>query len=275
MYSLNRVADPRYLAEVRKFVAAARSHRESLNRTTIICPCSHCKNNLGHPDMMVQSHLIRFGFVKDYTVWTFHGERANDVSGKADGGQSSSTTTTAVPVNPAPPAGSENDGVHDYITVEDVFQSMAGDHANNAGGNDVVGDDDGGVDDPEVSVVSEPGDVKLFEQLLNHIDEDDTLFGNARWLENLREMKQAAVHPLYPDCPKECTELRFNLHMLMMKARHGWSDTSFDELLAYLATTYPASNKVPANIYRAKKLIRPVAMKVKKFDVCPNHCILY
>lgn len=61
----------------------------------------------------------------------------------------------------------------------------------------------------------------------------------------------------------------------MLKARHGWSDTSFNELLSILATTYPTPNKVPANTYRAKKLIRPVAMKLRKFDACPNHCILY
>ena len=39
--------------------------------------------------------------------------------------------------------------------------------------------------------------------------------------------------------------------------------------------TYPEGNKVPANTYRVKKLIRLVAMKLKKFHVCPNHCILY
>jgi hypothetical protein len=32
---------------------------------------------------------------------------------------------------------------------------------------------------------------------------------------------------------------------------------------------------VPANTYRAKKLIWPVAMKRRKFDACPNHCIFY
>jgi hypothetical protein len=62
----------------------------------------------------------------------------------------------------------------------------------------------------------------------------------------------------------------------MMKAQHGWSDNSFNELLSYLATTYPTGgNKVQANTYRAKKLIRPMAMKVRKFDACPNHCIMY
>jgi hypothetical protein len=37
MYQLDRVNDLRYLAEVRKFVVAARTHRESLKRTTTIC----------------------------------------------------------------------------------------------------------------------------------------------------------------------------------------------------------------------------------------------
>ena len=34
-------------------------------------------------------------------------------------------------------------------------------------------------------------------------------------------------------------------------------------------------DKLPTNTYWAKKLIRPVAMKLKKFHTCPNHCILY
>jgi hypothetical protein len=46
----------------------------------------------------------------------------------------------------------------------------------------------------------------------------------------------------------------------MMKAEHGWSDNSFNKLLSYHATTYPmGGNKVQANTYRAKKLIRPMA----------------
>jgi hypothetical protein len=32
---------------------------------------------------------------------------------------------------------------------------------------------------------------------------------------------------------------------------------------------------VPANTYRAKKLILAVVMKLKKYHACPNHCILY
>jgi len=61
----------------------------------------------------------------------------------------------------------------------------------------------------------------------------------------------------------------------MLKARHGWTDTSFNDLLRILGDTYPEGNKVPTNTYRVKKLIWPVAIILKKFHACPNHCILY
>ena len=267
MYGMNRVLDPRYLVEVRKFIATAKAHRERSKRTTTICPCSHCKNLTAFTkDGTVQSHLIRFGFMEGYTVWTHHGERV-DPSGDASGLSSASTTMNQEPRAPisspttAGPTCGNNDSARDYITVEDILGEMAD-----------------GVADGEAATVQEPEDIEVIEGLVSHIDEDDVVYGSPKWLENFREMKQAALDPLYKDggdCPKECTVLRFNLHMLMMKARHGWSDTSFNELLSYLATTYPTGNKVPANTYRAKKLIRPVAMKLRKFDACPNHCILY
>jgi hypothetical protein len=82
------------------------------------------------------------------------------------------------------------------------------------------------------------------------MDQNDILFGNPKWLENFKEMKQAAIDPLYKGCPKHWTALRFNLQMLMLKARHGWSDTSFNELLEKPVDTYPEGNKVPANTYQ-------------------------
>ena len=91
MYRMKRM-EPQYLVHVRKFIAVAKAHRESLNRTTTICPCSHCMNMRAHVHSEVQSHLIRFGFIKDYTVWTFHDEKV-DVTGGASGGNSSSSTT--------------------------------------------------------------------------------------------------------------------------------------------------------------------------------------
>jgi hypothetical protein len=43
--------------------------------------------------------MVRFGFVKDYTVRTFHGEKV-DASGGASGGNSSMTTAVLVNADP-------------------------------------------------------------------------------------------------------------------------------------------------------------------------------
>jgi hypothetical protein len=52
------------------------------------------------------------------------------------------------------------------------------------------------------------------------MDQGDVLSRNPKWLENFKEMKQA-IDPLYKGCPKHWTALRFNLQLLMLKARHG------------------------------------------------------
>jgi hypothetical protein len=100
--------------------------------------------------------------------------------------------------------------------VDDLF----GDDAGDRGGDEDVG-----------ATLLEPEDVELFENIANRLDEDDVLFGNPRWLENFKEMKLSAIDPLYEkgDCPKHMTALRFNLMLLMVKARHAFSDTSFNE----------------------------------------------
>jgi hypothetical protein len=37
----------------------------------------------------------------------------------------------------------------------------------------------------------------------------------------------------------------------------------------------PQPNLVPANTYKAKKVISPLTMGVEKIHACPNHCILF
>ena len=83
------------------------------------------------------------------------------------------------------------------------------------------GSDGGGVGDDEQDDFLGPEDAEIFENLANRMDQDDVLFGNPRWLENFKEMKQAAIDPLYKDCPKHWTALHFNLQLLQLKYRHG------------------------------------------------------
>jgi hypothetical protein len=50
-----------------KFLVVTKKHRLNLKRPRIVCLCNSCKNKLAQEDNVVQSHLVRYGFVKDYT----------------------------------------------------------------------------------------------------------------------------------------------------------------------------------------------------------------
>jgi hypothetical protein len=212
MYKTSRL-DLSFLENVRKkFLPVAQKHRLSLGRDHMICPCDDYKNRLAQEDNMVQSHLLWNSFIKElkYTVWKYHDEKDPSVV-DAPRGTSSSTTLTAT-VNDGgqqPSTGVDDNASREYITMSDLLQDM--------------GDDDAGEDSDLVDTLL-PEDVELFEEVANRLNHDDILFGYPKWLENSREMKQAAIDPLYKDggkCPKHWTMLRFNLQLLMLRLTMG------------------------------------------------------
>ena len=127
---------------------------------------------------MVKSHLIRYGFVDNYTVKKFHGEADLSATGASEqnsltpssvngrGGQQPSPSTTT--------AGGDSAN-HDYVNIDELLQDMAG--------NDGDGDGD------EQGDLLGPEDAEIFENLANRMDQDDVLFGNPKWLENFKDMK--------------------------------------------------------------------------------------
>ncbi|XP_025980464.1 uncharacterized protein [Glycine max] len=80
--------------------------------------------------------------------------------------------------------------------------------------------------------------------------------------------------PLYEGCTS-FTRLSAVLALVNLKARFGWSDKSFTELLVLLKNMLPEQNTLPKNHYEAKKILCPVGMEYKKIHACPNDCILY
>src|SRR6266542_4070889 len=76
-------------------------------------------------------------------------------------------------------------------------------------------------------------------------------------------------------CDDKFTLLYSVLELLKLKARNGWSDKSFTDLLVLLRDILPKANKLLCSTYRAKKLIAPLVLDVQKIHACPNHCILY
>ena len=106
----------------------------------------------------------------------------------------------------------------------------------------------------------------------------ELLVGSAKGLENFETVKKSAEENIYErskGCPKHWTILRFVLELLTLKAKHSWSDSSFNDLLGMLAWLLSKPDKVPANTYRAKKAVSPFTMGVERIHPCPNHCILY
>ena len=71
------------------------------------------------------------------------------------------------------------------------------------------------------------------------------------------------------------TRLSGVLALVNLKARFGWSDKSFNELLLLLKNMLPIDNTLPKNHYEAKKILCPVGMEYQKIHACPNDCILY
>ena len=85
MYKVLRAGnDLTFLHHVTKFVSVVKKHRTSLGREGTICPCNRCKNNLVYEDSVVKSHLIRYGFVDNYTVWKFHGKVDSSTTGASE-----------------------------------------------------------------------------------------------------------------------------------------------------------------------------------------------
>nr|AAX95502.1 Transposase family tnp2, putative [Oryza sativa Japonica Group]AAX96710.1 transposon protein, putative, CACTA, En/Spm sub-class [Oryza sativa Japonica Group]ABA93033.1 transposon protein, putative, CACTA, En/Spm sub-class [Oryza sativa Japonica Group] len=65
------------------------------------------------------------------------------------------------------------------------------------------------------------------------------------------------------------------LELMRLKARNGWSDSSFNDLLVLLKKLFPQLNSLPTSTYEVKKLICPLSLGVRKIHACVNHCILF
>jgi hypothetical protein len=190
----------------------------------------------------IKMHLIKRGYVKGYKTWSHHGE-AESTFNNADIG----TRYDEV--------GDEDADENDRVMMDDAF-----------------GYEDQNDDQTDAPHVDEECDIDM-EEMLRHI-EPEVLLGSAKVLENFETLKKAVKDRMYEGCGKEWTVLRFMLHLLIVKAKFGWSDNSFNELLTLLANILPKPNLVPRNTYEAKKIINSLKMRVQRIHTCRNHCIL-
>jgi hypothetical protein len=80
----------------------------------------------------------------------------------------------------------------------------------------------------------------------------------------VKTASKETVYGVEKGCPTQWTLLRFVLELLILKAKYGWSDCNFNDLLHLLSLVLPQPNLVPANTYYAKKVISPLTMGVEK-----------
>ncbi|CAH9129540.1 unnamed protein product [Cuscuta epithymum] len=86
-------------------------------------------------------------------------------------------------------------------------------------------------------------------------------------------MVDAARIPLYST--SSFTKLSAVLKLFHLKAKHGWSNVSFTELLTLIQEMLPEGNTLPDTTYKARKLLCPMGAEWEKFHACPNDCVLY
>jgi len=98
----------------------------------------------------VKSHLIRYGFTENYTVWKFHDEDDSSVIGASE--RNSSTPLSVNERGQEPSSSTATAGgdcvKRDYINIDDILQDMGGDDGGRAG--DDEQDDFLGLEDAEI-----------------------------------------------------------------------------------------------------------------------------
>ena len=78
MYDLSHT-DPRYLTGIDDFIKRARANAGDSH--LVFCPCKDCKNTRKWGDVEhIRLHLITRGFMRNYTIWTLHGEVGQNVN---------------------------------------------------------------------------------------------------------------------------------------------------------------------------------------------------
>nr|KYP34267.1 hypothetical protein KK1_044801 [Cajanus cajan] len=87
-------------------------------------------------------------------------------------------------------------------------------------------------------------------------------------------LKSDFEQALYPGCSM-FTRLSGTLRLFSLKARNGWTDKNFTELLELLKEMLPEDNMLPNRNYEAKKILCPMGLEYKKIHVYPNDCVLY
>ena len=75
-----------WLEKLGEFKEAVLKHQSEYKSNIILCHCIDCNNKRGsHNIRDMLDHIVRRGFIENYTCWTWHGEHFDDVESSSSG----------------------------------------------------------------------------------------------------------------------------------------------------------------------------------------------
>ncbi|KAK1680754.1 hypothetical protein QYE76_041602 [Lolium multiflorum] len=229
----NRCA-PAFREGVNSFLLVAEANKSK--QGFMCCPCLKCKNEKDYScSRDIKSHLLRFGFMSSYNVWTKHGEEGVMME---DGDE-------------------EEDNDDQYRSMFSECNDTAMDDNEEEGGEEQASDDP--VDDDLRRAISDAR---------RDCGTDKERLQFDKMLEDHHKL-------LYPGCEDGHRKLGSILELLKWKAEVGVTDSGFEKLMIILKKLFPRNNELPVSTYEAKKLVCPLGLDVQKIHACINDCILY
>lgn len=87
-------------------------------------------------------------------------------------------------------------------------------------------------------------------------------------------MLEVANEPLWDRCRKY-TKLQAATRFLNWKSDSNVPDSTYNKILPIFKDMLPDGEKLPANFYETKKLLKPLALPKEKIHACKNHCMLF
>ncbi|KAK1694512.1 hypothetical protein QYE76_011209 [Lolium multiflorum] len=229
----NRCA-PAFREGVNSFLLVAEANKSK--QGFMCCPCLKCKNEKDYScSRDIKSHLLRFGFMSSYNVWTKHGEEGVMME---DGDE-------------------EEDNDDQYRSMFSECFDTAMDDNEEEGGEEQASDDP--VDDDLHRAISDAR---------RDCGTDKERLQFDKMLEDHHKL-------LYPGCEDGHRKLGSILELLKWKAEVGVTDSGFEKLMIILKKLFPRNNELPVSTYEAKKLVCPLGLDVQKIHACINDCILY
>ncbi|KAK1609735.1 hypothetical protein QYE76_033408 [Lolium multiflorum] len=229
----NRCA-PAFREGVNSFLLVAEANKSK--QGFMCCPCLKCKNEKDYSySRDIKSHLLRFGFMSSYNVWTKHGEEGVMME---DGDE-------------------EEDNDDQYRSMFSECDDTAMEDNEEEGGEEHAADDP--VDDDLRRAISDAR---------RYCGTDKERLQFDKMLEDHHKL-------LYPGCEDGQRKLGSILELLKWKAEVGVTDSGFEKLMIILKKLFPRNNELPVSTYEAKKLVCPLGLDVQKIHACINDCILY